>query len=115
MIINKNGSPCQPLTIQFSPYSLEPARVSNGQVKTVFIEVMPVAGSDDVSQGINAIKDHHFWITSSTGSEAYNKRVTILSGCARAFKRHCFFYTLLKVIPVFRNIRTNGNKFFNRW
>ena len=62
MIVDKDGCSDDPLPIEFAPRDLSPACVCYGEVQTIFVQLLPILGGNDMSEGIGIVMRHHLGI-----------------------------------------------------
>ena len=83
-IVDKCCSAVHPLSVQLAPESLAPAGVGDRQVKTFSMHALPVAGGDEVAEGVLAAVNDRLRISRSSGREQHQHLVIALDGLACA-------------------------------
>ena len=94
MIIYKYGCAGDPLSIEFSPNSFSPTGVGDCKVQTVFVQIVPEATGDDMSQWVGKIVSYHLWIARCAGCEIHQRNIFIAVGMV------CRFMVSLKIRTV---------------
>ncbi len=59
-LVPQNGRAADPLSIDAPPSEFGPAGIHPGEMKAAVLHLLPVAGGDDVPQGIGVVVAHHF-------------------------------------------------------
>ena len=79
-IISKDCSATDPLSIDFAPSELCPAGIGYAHVQLIFLYLLPIFCSGDMTQRMRMVMLYHFRLTSCTGSEVDDCDVIPLVG-----------------------------------
>ena len=79
-IVHKERRPAQPLAIELAPAALRPAAIRRGEVDGVFIQIVPEAPGDDVSQRIGEAVRHHLGHARGARGEVHQHDVVVRVG-----------------------------------
>ena len=74
-VIHEDARLAQPLAVELAPHALGPAGIGDGEVQSVRIDLVPVAGRDEVAQGILVVMGSDLGIAGGAGSEEHQHQV----------------------------------------
>ena len=79
-VVGEYGASSQPLAVNLAPDCLCPASLGQGQVEAAVHHLLPVAGGDDVAQGIGKVVLHHLGIAGGAGGKVEQHDVLVGGG-----------------------------------
>ena len=74
-VVDEDRRRGEPLPIELAPDRLHPACLGDGQVQIVRVDVVPVAGGDDVRHRVGVVVDDHLGHARRAGGEVEEQRV----------------------------------------
>src|SRR3712207_1600957 len=97
MVVHEDVGPRYPLSVQLSPYRFPPTGIGNGEVKAVFVQVVPETPGDDVSQRISEIVGHHLRFARCSRSEIHKRYIIVRIHVCGAYERSGVAHSLMEV------------------
>ena len=79
-VIDKGCTFIKPLSVEFSPHSLGPAGIGDGEVQSIGIRCMPITGCMEVSQRILVVVGSNLGISTGSACEEHQQQVVTLWG-----------------------------------
>ena len=80
VVVHEHRAAAQPLAVDLAPHRLGPAGVGHREVQAVLRHLLPVAGGEDVAQGIGEIVAHHLGIAGGARGEVEQRDVLVARG-----------------------------------
>ena len=77
VVVDEDVGAGYPLAVELAPYSLAPARVGDGEVEAVGLQVVPDVARDDVSQRISEVVGHHLGFARGAAGEVHQRDVVV--------------------------------------
>ena len=109
MVIDKDIGTSQHLSVKFSPSSLAPTCISNSEMQTILVQIVPESACRDVPQWISIIMSHHLRFTCCSTSEVHQHDIIVGIRMCRLHKRSCMGNTFLEVLESLRHTRTDAD------
>ena len=81
-IVNKGCRLAQPLPVKLAPHSLCPARIGNGKVQTVGVNIVPVFRGVKMPERVFIVVRRNFRVAACAGGEEHKHKV-VAAGCVR--------------------------------
>ena len=81
-IVNKGRRFTQPLPVKLAPHGFCPARIGNGEVQTVRVNVVPVFRGVEVPERVFIAVRRNFRVAACAGGEEHKHKV-VAAGCVR--------------------------------
>ena len=102
-VVDKHVAAHYPLPVVLAPHGFAPARVGQGEVQRVLVEVVPVLGRDDVPQRVEKVVGHHLGLAAGAAGEVHERGVVVGVDVLGAVKGGCLVEALVEVVPALRH------------
>ena len=107
---HENHRPREPLSVQFAPRGLAPARVGDGQMDAVFSQVVPESACCYVPEGVKIIVGYHLRLAACTAGEVHQHGVVVAVDVLRAHKLRRVSPLLVPVVEAVARLRPYAYK-----
>ena len=110
MVVYKDVGSGYPLSVQLAPYGFTPARIGNGEVQAVFVQVVPETSGNDVPQRIREVVRHHFGFAGSAAGEVHQRNIVVAVGMLRSCERGGIGNAFVEVLKTFGYLRAYADQ-----
>ena len=114
VVVDEDRSAGDPLSIELAPDGFPPARVGDGEVEAVRMQVVPEGGRGDVAERVEEIVDHHLRFTRRAGGEVHERCVVVRVHACGANKGRGVLDALLEVVEPGRHLRAYADQRLER-
>ena len=110
VVVYKDVGSGYPLSVQLAPYGFTPARIGNGEVQAVFVQVVPEISGNDVPQRIREVVRHHFGFAGSAAGEVHQRNIVVAVGMLRSCERGGIGNAFVEVLKTFGYLRAYADQ-----
>ena len=112
MVVHEDIGSCYHLSVNLAPCRLCPACVGYGEMEAFAVEIVPVPGSDYVSERVGEVMGDHFRFAGGAGREIHQHDVIIRIGLLRTYERSSAIHTFVEIQESFRAFRSDADYMF---
>ena len=109
MVVHEDIGSCYHLSVNLAPCRLCPACVGYSEMEAFAVEIVPVPGSDYVSERVGEVMGDHFRLAGGAGREIHQHDVIVRIGLLRTYERSSAFNAFVEIQESFRAFRSDAD------